>query len=164
MTKTYDRRAFLGRSGLTVAGVGLAAVAGGTLLEACGSSDSGGSSGGSGDGKDLGTLDYQLSWIKNVEFAGQYIADDQGFYKAAGFSFEWDVDGDGTFTPGADSVAVPAPVSGPAADSGMAGVEVPGTTGMLRAGCWVQAASRQAAVNRKVGGTLRMGLLANRRC
>ena len=33
--------------------------------------------------------------------------------KAAGFTFEWDADGDGTFTPGDDSITVPAP-DGPA--------------------------------------------------
>ena len=33
--------------------------------------------------------------------------------KAAGFTFEWDADGDGTFTPGGDSITVPAP-DGPA--------------------------------------------------
>ncbi|GAB3845144.1 periplasmic binding family protein [Dactylosporangium cerinum] len=37
-------------------------------------------------GKDFGTLNYQLSWIKNVEFAGAYIADTNGYYKEAGFS------------------------------------------------------------------------------
>jgi ABC-type nitrate/sulfonate/bicarbonate transport system substrate-binding protein len=36
--------------------------------------------------KDLGTLDYRLAWIKNVEFAGSYIADSKGYYKAEGFS------------------------------------------------------------------------------
>ena len=41
---------------------------------------------GSGPAADLGTLNYQLSWIKNVEFAGAYIADTKGYYKAAGFS------------------------------------------------------------------------------
>jgi ABC-type nitrate/sulfonate/bicarbonate transport system substrate-binding protein len=35
---------------------------------------------------DLGTLDFRLSWIKNVEFAGEYIADSKGYYKAEGFS------------------------------------------------------------------------------
>lgn len=36
--------------------------------------------------KDFGTLDYRLAWIKNVEFAGSYIADTKGYYKDAGFS------------------------------------------------------------------------------
>jgi ABC-type nitrate/sulfonate/bicarbonate transport system substrate-binding protein len=35
---------------------------------------------------DLGALDYRLSWIKNVEFAGAYIADTNGYYAAEGFS------------------------------------------------------------------------------
>lgn len=87
MTKTYDRRAFLSRGGLTVAGVGLAATAGGSFLAACGSSSGSDSSSSSSGGKqDFGTLTYQLSWIKNVEFAGAYIADTKGYYKAAGFS------------------------------------------------------------------------------
>ena len=30
-------------------------------------------------------VSIQLSWIKNVEFAGAYIADTKGYYKAAGF-------------------------------------------------------------------------------
>ena len=88
MTKSYDRRAFLTRGGLTVAGVGLAATAGGTFLSACGSSGGGsaGSGGGGSKSTDLGTLAYQLSWIKNVEFAGCYIADTKGYYTDAGFS------------------------------------------------------------------------------
>ena len=35
---------------------------------------------------DYGTLDFQLSWIKNVEFAGAYIADTNGYYKKQGFA------------------------------------------------------------------------------
>lgn len=89
MTQSYDRRAFLGRGGLTIAGAGLLAAGGGSLLAACGSSDSegSGSGGGSGGGKGkFGTLDYQLSWIKNVEFAGEYIAVEEGYYTEGGFS------------------------------------------------------------------------------
>jgi ABC-type nitrate/sulfonate/bicarbonate transport system substrate-binding protein len=33
-----------------------------------------------------GTIDYRLAWIKNVEFAGTYIADTKGYYKDEGFS------------------------------------------------------------------------------
>jgi ABC-type nitrate/sulfonate/bicarbonate transport system substrate-binding protein len=36
--------------------------------------------------KDLGPLSVRLSWIKNVEFAGSYMADAKGFFKANGFS------------------------------------------------------------------------------
>lgn len=33
-----------------------------------------------------GDLTVQLSWIKNEEFAGEYFADSEGYYTAAGFS------------------------------------------------------------------------------
>jgi ABC-type nitrate/sulfonate/bicarbonate transport system substrate-binding protein len=59
-------------------------------LAGCGSddgeSDSAAASGGSsssGDG--LGDITVQLSWIKNAEFAGEFIADDSGYYADAGF-------------------------------------------------------------------------------
>ncbi|WP_447397182.1 ABC transporter substrate-binding protein, partial [Staphylococcus aureus] len=32
-----------------------------------------------------GTVAVQLSWIKNIEFAGEYFALDKGYYKDAGF-------------------------------------------------------------------------------
>lgn len=35
---------------------------------------------------DLGKLTVQLSWFKNVEFAGDYLAEQGGYYKEAGFS------------------------------------------------------------------------------
>jgi ABC-type nitrate/sulfonate/bicarbonate transport system substrate-binding protein len=86
-----DRRQFLGRG--LVAGAGLVVVGGGasSLLAACSSdkdttatTDTAGSSGTAAKA-DFGTLDYQLSWIKNVEFAGAYIADTDGIYTKAGF-------------------------------------------------------------------------------
>ncbi|MCW2831252.1 MAG: transporter substrate-binding protein [Aeromicrobium sp.] len=70
-------------------GVRLAALAAaaGLALAACGSSDSEGSSdGGSSAAGDLGDLTVQLSWIKNAEFAGEFMADSKGYYKDAGFS------------------------------------------------------------------------------
>ncbi|TQS42295.1 ABC transporter substrate-binding protein [Cryptosporangium phraense] len=81
MSKSFDRRAFLGRSARAAAGIAVLG-AGASVLAACGGDDDDSS----GSGSDLGTLNYQLSWIKNVEFAGQYIADTNGYYKAAGFS------------------------------------------------------------------------------
>ena len=55
-------------------------------LAACGSDDEPGSgSGGGGEGDSLGDLTVQLSWIKNAEFAGEFIADDKGYYTDAGF-------------------------------------------------------------------------------
>ena len=89
MSNTFSRRTFLGRGGLTIAGAGALAAGGGSLLAACGSSSSDSSSssdGGSGSGGKFGTLDYQLSWIKNVEFAGEYIAVEKGYYTDQGFS------------------------------------------------------------------------------
>jgi ABC-type nitrate/sulfonate/bicarbonate transport system substrate-binding protein len=81
VSSSYSRRVFLSRSVRTAAGIAAAGSAA-SLLAACGDDSDSDSSGGS----DLGTLTYQLSWIKNVEFAGAYIADTNGYYKAAGFS------------------------------------------------------------------------------
>ncbi|WP_307874467.1 ABC transporter substrate-binding protein [Frankia nepalensis] len=65
------------------AGAAALAIGGSGLLVACGDDDEGSSS---GDGaSSFGELTYRLSWIKNVEFAGAYIADQKGFYKEAGF-------------------------------------------------------------------------------
>ena len=91
MTESLDRRTFIRRSGL--AGLGLAASGAGfsALLAACGSSTKSSSSStttaaGLAAAGSLGTIGFQLSWVKNAEFAGEYIADTNGYYKAAGFS------------------------------------------------------------------------------
>jgi ABC-type nitrate/sulfonate/bicarbonate transport system substrate-binding protein len=87
---SLDRRSFLRRG--TAGGIGVALLGTGglsALLAACGSSSKPAASGTSTSvaGKtDLGELTFQLSWIKNVEFAGEYIADTNGYYKDAGFS------------------------------------------------------------------------------
>jgi ABC-type nitrate/sulfonate/bicarbonate transport system substrate-binding protein len=72
-----DRRAFLR---LGAAGAGL--LAAGPVIAACGSSSSAGSSGSSGQ------MAYQLSWIKNFQFAGEYIADSRGYFKDAGLTVD----------------------------------------------------------------------------
>jgi ABC-type nitrate/sulfonate/bicarbonate transport system substrate-binding protein len=73
-----DRRTLLSR-GLTGA-AGLAALGGaGALLQGCR-----GDSSSSGSGR--GTIDFQLPRPKSVEFAGQYLADTRGYYRAEGFS------------------------------------------------------------------------------
>ncbi|MFF3373116.1 ABC transporter substrate-binding protein [Streptomyces sp. NPDC002680] len=78
-----DRRLFLKR-GLQLGG---AVMLGGPLLAACGDSDSSSSSASSSSGsKGFGELTLRLSWIKNVEFAGSYIADSKGYYTDEGFS------------------------------------------------------------------------------
>jgi len=87
-----DRRTFLRRGALGAAGV---ALLGTPLLQACSSdskttassgSSGSSSSGASGSTKSFGALDYQLSWLKNVEFAGVFIADTKGYYLNEGFS------------------------------------------------------------------------------
>jgi len=59
-------------------------------LAACGSDGSDGDSGDSGSAvagsADYGDISVQLSWIKNAEFAGEFLADSQGYYADAGFS------------------------------------------------------------------------------
>ncbi|MET7461621.1 ABC transporter substrate-binding protein [Nonomuraea sp. NPDC005501] len=70
-----DRRAFLRTTGLAGLALGLAA---------CG--DNSASTGGGGGEGGLGSVKLQLSWKKNVEFAGEYFADSKGYFKAAGFS------------------------------------------------------------------------------
>ncbi len=83
MTSNLDRRRFL-RNGAIGAG---ALVGGSALLAACGDDKTTTSTGASGTkSTDFGTLDFQLSWVKNAEFSGNYIADSKGYYKAAGFS------------------------------------------------------------------------------
>lgn len=74
-----DRRTALVR-GLQASGL----IAAGPLLAACGGG--GGSKKSSGGAKGFGTLDLRLAWIKNVEFAGEYLADQKGFYQAEGFA------------------------------------------------------------------------------
>ncbi|MDN6783091.1 ABC transporter substrate-binding protein [Bifidobacterium mongoliense] len=64
-----------------------ALAAGAVLLLAlagCGSSSATGDA--SQDGKpSYGTVGVQLSWLKNMQFAGMYVADKDGFYRDAGF-------------------------------------------------------------------------------
>jgi ABC-type nitrate/sulfonate/bicarbonate transport system substrate-binding protein len=77
-----DRRTLLVNGIRAAAGLAVLGTAS-PLLAACGGDDKAATASGT---KDFGALNYQLSWIKNVEFAGQYIADTNGYYKAAGFS------------------------------------------------------------------------------
>ncbi len=87
MSSTYDRRSFLSRGLLAAGGIAGAATLS-ELLTACGSSSSSTSSSTAGpsgsSSSSLATVALQLSWIKNVEFAGSYIADSKGYYKKSG--------------------------------------------------------------------------------
>jgi len=64
------------------------AAAASLALAACGSGDDA-----PAEGEGLGDLTVQLSWIKNAEFAGEFMADSKGYYEDAGF-------GDVTFNAG----------------------------------------------------------------
>ena len=75
-----DRRQFLQRTAFTAAGL---AVASGGLSTAW---DGLGALGAGAATPNYGSLTFQLSWVKNVEFAGSYIADTKGYYKKQGFS------------------------------------------------------------------------------
>ena len=77
----FGRRQFLQRSAVTAAGLavlgsgGLSAVLNGALATPAGAATA-----------NYGDINFQLSWVKNVEFAGAYIADTKGYYKKQGFS------------------------------------------------------------------------------
>ena len=95
VTAAMGRRAFLRRAG--VAGLALGAAP--ALLSACGDDDDDASG-------DFGTLNLQLNWITNAEFAGTYVAVEEGYYEANGFS-------EVNVVPGGPDVAVePAVVAG----------------------------------------------------
>jgi ABC-type nitrate/sulfonate/bicarbonate transport system substrate-binding protein len=73
----------LGRRRFIQAGALL--LAGGPALVACGSSDDEAAPAGGGAAS-YGELSVQLSWIKNIEFGGEYFAIEKGYFAAAGFS------------------------------------------------------------------------------
>jgi ABC-type nitrate/sulfonate/bicarbonate transport system substrate-binding protein len=109
----------VGRRTLLRAAFGAGALAaGGSVLAACSSSGgaktnpstaaTSGTSGTSGSGSgaasspaagSLGAVSLRLSWIKNVEFAGSYLADSKGYYTAEGFSSVNLIAGGPTATP-----------------------------------------------------------------
>ena len=78
----FDRRSFLRIGGAAAGVVGTTAV-----LAACSGTSTTGSSASSASGAaaNYGTLAVQLSWIKNIEFAGEFFATENDYYKKAGF-------------------------------------------------------------------------------
>lgn len=78
----HDRRTFL-----RTAGAGTLGLAGFGSLAACGDDDASSSTGSGGSsGSGFGEISVQLSWIKNIEFAGEFMADSKGYYTDAGFT------------------------------------------------------------------------------
>lgn len=73
------------RRGMSVVAVVAMASA---FLAACGSDDEDEPTAATSTGAaaDLGALTVQFSWIKNAEFAGEFLADSKGYYADAGFS------------------------------------------------------------------------------
>jgi ABC-type nitrate/sulfonate/bicarbonate transport system substrate-binding protein len=82
------------RSFLQWGGFGALAIGAAPLIAACssskkassGSTASSTASGSASAAKDFGSAAIQLSWIKNIEFAGEYFADAKGYYTGSGFS------------------------------------------------------------------------------
>lgn len=72
-----DRRGLL-----RLGAIGLVTLVAGPVIAACGSSSSSDSGGSSGE------MAYQLSWIKNFQFAGEYIADSEKYYEDAGLKVD----------------------------------------------------------------------------
>lgn len=69
-SRTLDRRHFLQRVGAIGAGF---AVGAGRLASPA-----------RAEPARLGRLAYQLGWVKNFQFAGEYVADDRGYYRRYG--------------------------------------------------------------------------------
>ena len=95
-SRMANRRSFLRLAGLGVAGVGLAACSSGTTTTTSSSAAATeGSTAAAASGAAAstavapgsnGSISLQLSWIKNIEFGGEYFADSKGYYTQAGFS------------------------------------------------------------------------------
>jgi ABC-type nitrate/sulfonate/bicarbonate transport system substrate-binding protein len=125
---TYSRRAFLGTGGLALLG---GAVSFSALLEACGSSSkaatassvtsatSSASSASSvattaAPAEHLTSLSIQLEWLKNVQWAGSWVASSRGYYAANGVK--------PTFVAGGPSTTVQPLVTSGTADIGITDV------------------------------------------
>ena len=85
-----SRRALL-RDGMLASGLMLGAP----LLAACGQDNKAGPA----KAAAIGAGNLRLPWVENVEFAGSYIADTNGYYKADGFSSFTLIGGGPTATP-----------------------------------------------------------------
>ena len=77
-----SRRDFLRITGLGAVGLALAACGGGGGSTAAPAS----SAAAAPAAGQFGDISVQLSWIKNIEFGGEYFADSKGYYSEAGFN------------------------------------------------------------------------------
>jgi ABC-type nitrate/sulfonate/bicarbonate transport system substrate-binding protein len=75
---------FTRRSGKRI-GTGIAAAAALTLVLSSCAGDAGSAASGSGEDASFGDASIQLSWIKNAEFMGEFVADEAGYFTEAGF-------------------------------------------------------------------------------
>ena len=88
------RRSVL-RGGLAAGGLAML----GPVLAACSSSGGSGDPSGGSMPTSFGAVSLRLPWIKNVQFAGSYLADTKGYYTAEGFSGVELIPGGPTATP-----------------------------------------------------------------
>src|SRR5260221_7112950 len=86
-----SRRALLRSGGMLASGLMLGAP----LLAACGNDNTAGPA----KAGAIGAGSLRLVWLENVQFAGSYIADTYGYYKAEGFSSVTLISGGPTATP-----------------------------------------------------------------
>ena len=75
---SMDRRGFL-----RIGGVAAMTIGGAAVLAACSTGTTPAST--KSASSSFGTIAVQLSWIKNIEFAGEYFATEKGYYTKAGF-------------------------------------------------------------------------------
>ena len=127
-----DTSMTLSRSPRKIAFAALAAASA-IALAACGSSSSPDAANtGSTGTPSFGDITLQYSWIKNEEFAGEYYADDNGYYTAAGFSKVNGVSGPSTGTAelvsGQAQIALSDAASIAAADAKGANLKIIGAT------------------------------------
>jgi ABC-type nitrate/sulfonate/bicarbonate transport system substrate-binding protein len=99
MTHQVSTRRRAGFATLAAAGAGM------LLLAGCAPAAT------SADGTELVTLDYQTSWIPLVQFGGSYVAEEEGYYEAAGVDVNIlpggpEVDGMALLESGAADIAV----------------------------------------------------------
>ena len=85
------------------AGIGVATLALGNVLAACGDDDGGSGSGGT-------KLSYQLEWLKITQFAGFFAAQENGYYTKEGI--------DATVTSGGPNISASQLVGAGRADLG----------------------------------------------